>query len=91
MFLTILLIAVPVLSLISATMYWWDKRNAQTDRRRIPETTLLLVDLAGGWPGGWWAQQRFRHKTRKLSYRLKFGAVVALNLAGWALLWRLSG
>jgi len=75
-----LLIAVPLLCLISAAMYWFDKRMAEKQKRRIPEATLLTVDALGGWPGGWWSQQKFRHKTQKFSFRVRFYLVILLNV-----------
>src|SRR3546814_15716345 len=51
------------LSLLSYLMYWLDKEAAQGGARRIPESTLHLVDLLGGWPGELIAPQQFRHKT----------------------------
>lgn len=76
------------MSLLSYAMYWLDKRVAGTGRRRTPEKSLHLVDLAGGWPGGLIAQQQFRHKTIKSSFQRMFWATVLFNLgaAGW-LLW----
>src|SRR3546814_6896997 len=38
------------LSFLSYLMYWLDKEAAQGGARRIPESTLHLVDLLGGWP-----------------------------------------
>lgn len=77
-------------SAITAVLYWWDKRIAQSSprsddhgkpsRRRIPERTLLLASLLGGWPGGWWASQRFRHKTQKNSYRIQFVIVCVIHV-----------
>lgn len=45
--------------------FWYDKRQAQSGGWRVPEKTLLLLALLGGWPLAKLAQQRFRHKTRK--------------------------
>lgn len=75
-----LLIWIPAISIITAALYAWDKRAATRDNRRIPEKTLLLCSLAGGWPGGILAGQVFRHKTKKLSYRVKFLICTALNV-----------
>src|SRR3546814_17304610 len=65
-------------------MYWLDKEAAQGGAQRIPESTLHLVDLLGGWPGALIAQQQFRHKTVKRSFQFAFccrvlatGAVMA--------------
>jgi uncharacterized membrane protein YsdA (DUF1294 family) len=61
------------------------QRKPPTGYRRVPERTLLFVSLIGGWPGAWWASQRFRHKTKKRSFRIQFWIAVALNVAaiGW--------
>lgn len=76
-----LLIGMPCLSLISILMYGLDKRQARLHGSRIPESTLLLFDFLGGWPGGAWAQVRFRHKTMKRSYRIQFVLAVVANLS----------
>jgi uncharacterized membrane protein YsdA (DUF1294 family) len=57
--------------------------------RALPWTVglaYLCVSLLGGWPGAVVAQQWFRHKTAKFSFRVAFWCTVALNLAGFILL-----
>src|SRR3546814_5712656 len=61
------------LSFLSYLMYWLDKEADQGGARRIPESTLHLVDLLGGWPGALIAQQQFRHKTVKASFQFEIG------------------
>lgn len=41
----------------------------------------------GGWPGALFAQERFRHKTRKATFQAVFWLTVALNGTGlaWAM------
>ncbi|HAB01431.1 MAG TPA: hypothetical protein DCE25_00225 [Pseudomonas sp.] len=73
----------PLASLISALLYWQDKRQAVHGAWRIPEKVLHASDLLGGWPGALVAQQLFRHKTRKLSYQLVFWAVVLVHQTVW--------
>ena len=73
-------------SLLCFIAYWQDKRAAERGARRTPETTLLLLGLAGGWPGGLLAQQVFRHKTVKTSFLAKYWLSVALNLGALLLL-----
>lgn len=71
-------------SLVTAALYWRDKRAAQQGRRRIPERTLHIAELLGGWPGALVARQFLRHKTRKWSYRLVYGLILAIHVAAWA-------
>jgi uncharacterized membrane protein YsdA (DUF1294 family) len=68
-------------SLLCFMFYALDKRAAMRGAPRTPERTLLLLGLAGGWPGGLLAQQVFRHKTAKTSFLAKFWGTVVLNLA----------
>lgn len=74
-------IACGLLSVLSYLMYWLDKEAAQRNAQRIPENTLHLVDLLGGWPGALIAQQQFRHKTIKVSFQFVFWCSVLGNLA----------
>jgi uncharacterized membrane protein YsdA (DUF1294 family) len=73
-------------SLLCFIAYWQDKRAAERGAQRTPERTLLLLGLAGGWPGGLLAQQVFRHKTVKASFLAKYWLTVALNLGALLLL-----
>ena len=67
-------------SMITFLVYAVDKRAAGTSRRRVPENTLHLLELAGGWPGAIVAQQTLRHKTAKRSFRIAFWTTVAVNV-----------
>ncbi len=51
---------------------------------RIPESTLLLAGLLGGWPGALLAQHLLRHKSSKPSFLAEFWATVALNVLAFA-------
>lgn len=74
-------------SLVVFVMYWIDKRAAQRGDQRVAEKTLHLFEVCCGWPGALLAQQAFRHKTRKGSYRFVFWLAVLVNLG--ALAWLL--
>ncbi len=79
---TLLLIAGTVLiSLLSYAMYAADKRAAQQGRRRVPERTLHLFALLGGWPGALLAQRRLRHKTAKPRFLIVFWLTVLGHVA----------
>lgn len=70
------------LNLTTVAVFAYDKRAAKRrGARRIPERTLHLLELSGGWPGSLFAQQWLRHKTVKASYRRVFWAIVTLHLA----------
>lgn len=69
------------LSLVTVAAYGLDKRAARRGRRRTSEQSLLTMGLLGGWPGALVAQQSFRHKTRKRSFRRAFWETVVVNVA----------
>ena len=77
-------------SLVTFVAYRSDKRRAEAGEWRIPESTLHLAELAGGWPGAFLAQRTFRHKTSKVSYQVEFWIIVLIHqmvaidsLVGW--------
>jgi uncharacterized membrane protein YsdA (DUF1294 family) len=72
-----------VASIVCFGAYAADKSAAVSGGWRISERNLLLLGLAGGWPGAIVAQQFLRHKSSKASFRLVFWATVALNVAGF--------
>jgi len=74
-------------SLLTFFMYAKDKSAARQGAWRIPENTLHLFSLFGGWPGALIAQQKLRHKSKKQPFRVVFWLTVLLNCAG--LLWLL--
>ena len=65
-------------------LYAVDKAAARAGRDRISESMLLSLGLVGGWPGAIVAQQLFRHKTAKRSFRLRFWVSVGANAAAFA-------
>jgi len=68
-----------VVSLFTFIMYALDKSAARKGAWRTKESTLHLLSLAGGWPGALVAQQKLRHKSKKLSFRSVFWVTVLLN------------
>lgn len=76
-----------LLSFITYVVYAFDKRAAQRQERRVPEKWLHLLAVGGGWPGAFLAQQRIRHKNRKISFQLVFWLTVLLNIALVVWLW----
>lgn len=77
------LLLYPAASLCCYLLYRSDKRLARKGQRRIPENLLHVAELLGGWPGALIAQQRYRHKTRKLSYQVPFWLIVVAHQLLW--------
>lgn len=70
-----------VMSVVCFTAYGLDKRLAVNGSRRVPEITLQILALLGGWPGALMGQRHFRHKTQKMSFLIVFWLVVVLHVA----------
>ena len=78
-------------SLLTFIMYALDKSAAQVGAWRTQESTLHFLSLAGGWPGALIAQQKFRHKTQKQSFRSVFRVTVLFNCGAFAWLFTPNG
>ena len=72
------------LSLLTFIAYALDKSAARRGAWRTSESTLLLLGLVGGWPGGLLAQETLRHKSKKTSFRVAFWITVVVNCAALA-------
>jgi uncharacterized membrane protein YsdA (DUF1294 family) len=66
--LQVLLVWLLVINVVTAVAYAWDKVQARRGNRRIPERTLLLLNLAGGFIGAWIVFLGMRHKTLHRSF-----------------------
>lgn len=69
-----------VMSVLAFAAYGIDKAASLRGGQRISEDTLLSIGLVCGWPGALVAQQVFRHKTRKRSFRRAFWVTFVLNV-----------
>lgn len=70
-------------SMLSFLAYGFDKFKATNRLWRTRENSLHLVDLIGGWPGGYLAQSIFHHKTSKRSFQTIFWAIVLFHNVLW--------
>jgi uncharacterized membrane protein YsdA (DUF1294 family) len=62
-------------------MYGLDKRAAIKGFRRIPESSLHVFALLGGWPAAFIAQSVFHHKTRKSAFQLVHWLTVLASIS----------
>jgi uncharacterized membrane protein YsdA (DUF1294 family) len=70
--------------------YGLDKSQARERGRRISESTLLLLGLAGGSPAAFAAQRIFHHKTHKVSFQIQFWFIAALQAGAIVAVWALT-
>jgi uncharacterized membrane protein YsdA (DUF1294 family) len=77
-----------IASPLAFILYARDKSAARNGDWRTRENTLHMISLAGGWPGALLAQQKFRHKTKKQSFRSVFRMTVLVNTG--AFVWLLT-
>lgn len=75
------------ISIVTFFIYQADKIAARKGTWRIPEATLHLLSLIGGWPGAIIAQQMLRHKSKKQPFRFIFWITILLNLCAYAWLY----
>lgn len=68
----------------SFTLFGYDKYQATHKGWRIPEKTLQLSALLGGWIGGMMAMKYFRHKTVKKSFQEPYMLATLGNIAACA-------
>ncbi len=69
------LVALLALNVITFGAFWHDKTQARSGGWRVPERTLLLLALLGGWGAAKYAQGALRHKTIKQPFGLLLNLV----------------
>ena len=79
-----------LINVLTMVMYGADKMAARKGMRRVPEATLLVFGVTGGWPGAILGQQLFRHKTQKQPFKTYFIISVIVSLAVMAAAYHFS-
>ena len=77
-----------VIGVVTFFVYAKDKRAAINGNWRVPEKTLHIFSIAGGWLGALIAQDKLRHKTQKQPFRAIYWLTVVINVA--AFVWTLT-
>ncbi|WP_032939762.1 DUF1294 domain-containing protein [Citrobacter youngae] len=68
-------------NILTLAIYGVDKMAARKSWRRVPELTLLVFGVVGGWGGAIVGQQIFRHKTQKQPFKTYFIISVIVNVS----------
>lgn len=74
---------------LTLVIYGIDKTAARKTWRRVPESTLLVFGVVGGWPGAIVGQQLFRHKTQKQPFKTYFIISVLVSILVTVAIYRL--
>ncbi|OCH30612.1 hypothetical protein A6E13_03130 [Aliivibrio fischeri] len=79
------------MSLLTYAMYAADKNAAKKGNRRISERTLHVLSFLGGWPGALFAQNQFRHKSKKQPFKTILWITIFVNIGAFAWTFTSSG
>lgn len=69
-----------IVNYIAFSLYHLDKQRAIKGKQRISEKNLLTIAAFGGTLGAYIGMQKYRHKTKKLSFKLWFYAILILQV-----------
>lgn len=78
--LLVILIYFAVISFFGIALTVYDKRIAGTERRRIPESTLMLIGLFGAALPMYLTMKKIRHKTKHKKFMIGLPAEVLLHV-----------
>lgn len=70
------------INVITFIVYGMDKRKAQKRKWRIPESTLLLLAMAGGSIGAWLGIKIWHHKTLHKKFRYGIPLIILAQAIG---------
>ena len=62
-------------------MYGIDKYKTKKAKWRIPEATLLLLDVLGGSIGAWMGMKAWHHKTMHKKFKYAIPAILLIQIA----------
>jgi len=79
-----------ILNVATFIAFGFDKWRAARSKPRVSEFNLVLLGALGGWLGGLLGMNAFRHKTAKLTFKLKYAlALIPFVAEVWAFFhWR---
>lgn len=68
------------ISIVTYTVYAFDKQAMLTQGTRIPEIVFHLLNILGGWIGALFAQTLMHHKYHDLGFKFLFWTTLAFNI-----------
>ena len=77
----IIIAALLLVNIVAFAAYGIDKRKAQKNKWRIPESTLLLLAFIGGSLGALLGMRTFHHKTQHWKFKILVPLFLVLHLA----------
>ncbi len=69
------------INVVAFIMYGIDKYKAKKAKWRIPEATLLLLDVLGGSIGAWMGMKVWHHKTMHKKFKYGIPAILLIQIA----------
>ncbi len=84
----ILFLYLVLINYIAFSLYHLDKERAIKGKRRISEKNLLTVAAFGGTFGAWIGMTKYRHKTKKLSFKIWFYCILILHIVFFLMIYR---
>ena len=69
------------INVVAFIMYGIDKYKAKKAKWRIPEATLLLLDVLGGSIGAWMGMKVWHHKTMHKKFKYGIPAILLIQFA----------
>lgn len=80
-----------IISILTFMLYSLDKHASLQNSQRVPEASLHIAALLGGWPGALIARPLLRHKTSKNRFIIFFWLSVIINFFSlYAITWYLT-
>ena len=77
----ILLVYILCVSIIAFAAYGIDKRKAEKNKWRIPESVLIMLAVLGGSVGALAGMLVFHHKTKKAKFVIGIPVILLLQAA----------
>ena len=69
-----------IINIIAYIVYGIDKLKSKKGKRRIPESTLLLLAIIGGSIGAWCGVKFWHHKTMHKKFKYGIPLIIAIQI-----------